>query len=93
MITYKYALERAREYLRDSEIPLQLTHEGEFSDGWFFCYQSKEYLETGNSSAQLAGNGPFLIDKQSGELHVLGTAKPLEAYLDDYVRGKSGKSE
>jgi hypothetical protein len=36
MITYEYALERAQEYLKDSEIALQLTHEGEFSEGWFF---------------------------------------------------------
>lgn len=88
MITYESALERANAYLKDSDIPLQLTHEGEFSKGWFFCYQSKEYLETGNFSAQLAGNGPFLIDKETGELHVLGTAKPLEEYLDQYVKSK-----
>jgi hypothetical protein len=93
VFTYEYALERAKEYLSDSDIPLQLTYEGVFSEGWFFCYQSKDYIETGNPSAQLAGNGPFLIDKQSGELRVLGTAKPLREYLDDYVRGKSEKSE
>ncbi|YCH71306.1 YrhB family protein [Pseudomonas syringae] len=42
-------------------------------------------------SAQLAGNGPFLIDKETGELHVLGTAKPLKEYLDHYVISKSKK--
>ncbi|MNJ40094.1 hypothetical protein D3C77_349800 [compost metagenome] len=88
MVTYEYALARAKEYLSDSDIPLRITHKGEFSDGWFFCFDSEEYLDTGNPSAQLAGNSPFLIDKQSGELHVLGTAKPLKEYLDNYVRGK-----
>lgn len=92
MITYAYALKKAREYLMCSEIPLEITYEGEFSEGWYFCYQSKEFLETGELSAQLAGNAPFLIDKQSGELHILGTAKPLESYLDDYVKGKISKS-
>ncbi|QMV65403.1 YrhB domain-containing protein [Pseudomonas berkeleyensis] len=91
MITYACALERAKEYLTDSEIPLQITFEGEFSEGWYFCYQSKDFLETGELSAQLAGNAPFLIDKQSGEIHVLGTAKPLESYLEDYMREKSLK--
>ncbi|MBX8498224.1 YrhB domain-containing protein [Pseudomonas cichorii] len=91
MIAYEYALQRAKEYLKDSEIPLQLTHEGEFSEGWFFCYQSKEYLETGDISTQLAGNAPFLIDKETGELYVLGTAKPLKEYLDHYVMIKSKK--
>ncbi|WP_447754779.1 YrhB domain-containing protein [Pseudomonas nicosulfuronedens] len=88
MVTYEYALKRAKEYLRDSEIPLRISHEGEFSDGWFFCFESEEYLDTGNPSAQLAGNGPFLIDKHSGELHVLGTEKPLKEYLDAYVKEK-----
>ncbi|KZL35774.1 hypothetical protein EIG75_26835 [Pseudomonas syringae] len=88
MITYESALERANTYLKDSDIPLQLTHEEEFSAGWFFCYQSKEYLEIGSFSAQLAGNGPFLIDKETGELHVLGTVKPLEECLDQYVMRK-----
>lgn len=91
MITYERALERAKAYLKDADIPLQLTHEGEFSEGWFFCYQSKEYLETGNFSAQLAGSGPFIIDKETGDLHVLGTAKPLKEYLDQYVMGKLKK--
>ena len=91
MITYAYALEMAKKYLDDSEVALQLTNEGEFSEGWFFCYQSKEYLETGCLSAQLAGNGPFLIDKETGELHVLGTVKPLKEYLECYVLSKSKK--
>ncbi|MDC6487945.1 YrhB family protein [Pseudomonas syringae] len=48
-------------------------------------------METVSLSAQLAGNGPFLIDKETGELHVLGTAKPLKEYLDHYVISKSKK--
>lgn len=93
MITYEYALKRAWEYLMDSEVPLQITCEGEFSEGWYFCYQSKEFLETGESSAQLAGNSPFLIDRQSGELHVLGTAKPVEECLMHYIQNKSLNSK
>lgn len=92
MITYACALERAKEYLMDSEIPLQITYEGEFSEGWYFCYQSKDFLKTGELSAQLAGNAPFLIDRQSGRLHVLGTAKPLESYLEDYIKEKAENS-
>lgn len=93
MVTYAYALELAKEYLKDSEVPLQVTYEGEFPEGWYFCYQSKEFLETGELSAQLAGNAPFLIDRQSGELHVLGTAKPVESYLEYYMKEKSLKSK
>lgn len=86
MITHEYALAKAEDYLKNSEIPVKLTLDGEFPDGWFFCYQSMEYLDTGNLSAQLAGNAPFLVDRHSGELHVLGTAKPLAEYLHDYTK-------
>lgn len=68
MIERKYAISLAREYLENSETPLQITYEGEFAEGWFFCYQSVEYVRTGDPSAQLAGNNPFIIDRNTGEL-------------------------
>lgn len=43
-----------------------------------------ENFETGDEAARLAGNAPFIVDKGSGEIHSLGTAKPLEEYLQDY---------
>lgn len=84
MITFDDAVKKANEYIKDTDIPLVITLQGRFSEGWFFCFQSKEYLETGDFSAQLAGNGPFIIDKDTGQLHELGTAYPLEKYLQDY---------
>lgn len=42
-------------------------------------------------SAQLAGNASFIINKEAGELYVLGAAKPLKEYLDHYVVIKSKK--
>ncbi|MDF7548990.1 YrhB domain-containing protein [Escherichia coli] len=47
-------------------------------------FEAREFLETGDEAARLAGNAPFIIDKDSGEIHSLGTAKPLEEYLQDY---------
>lgn len=89
VITFEDAMKKAVHYLQDSEVLLQMTFQGEFSEGWYFCFQSKEYMETGNPSAQLAGNAPFLIDRDTGELHALGTAHPLEDYLNEYVEGKA----
>lgn len=57
----------------------------------FFAINLKSIWRQGSLSAQLAGNGPFLIDKETGELHVLGAAKPLKEYLDHYVISKSKK--
>jgi hypothetical protein len=89
MFDYHYALKRAQEYLDDSEIPLQITEEGEFAGGWFFCFQSAEFLRTADPSDQLVGNCPFLIDRNTGELVELGTAEPLEEYLKRYMALKS----
>ncbi|CAG9415136.1 YrhB domain-containing protein [Providencia alcalifaciens] len=91
MITFDDAIKKANKYLKNTDSPLVITLQGRFSEGWFFCYQSKEYLETGEFSAQLAGNAPFVIDKDTGELHELGTAFPLEKYLQNYEEQKNSK--
>ncbi|MCA6924602.1 YrhB domain-containing protein [Pectobacterium versatile] len=89
MISFDDALEKANKYLEGDEPPVVITLIGRFTEGWVFCFQSREYLETGDSSALLAGNAPFIIDKDSGEIHSLGTAYPIEKYLQDYDEKKS----
>ena len=54
--------------------------------GWIFFYQSKEFLDAGIPSAQLAGNAPIIVNRNSFELRVTGTAKPLEHYLNEYEK-------
>lgn len=54
--------------------------------GWVFFYQSKEFLDHGMASTQLAGNAPILVDRHTFELRVTGTAKPLEQYLEEYEK-------
>ncbi|ALX92641.1 hypothetical protein AV650_03300 [Serratia fonticola] len=89
MITFDEAVKKANEYLSDTEIPVVITSQGRFSEGWFFCFQSREYIENGDPSAQLAGNSPFIIDKDNGEIHVFGTAQPLNEYLREYEEKKN----
>ncbi len=43
--------------IRESE-PLPL--HGRFSQGWYFCFEAREFLETGDEAARLAGNAPFI---------------------------------
>ncbi|MDF7670422.1 ribonuclease domain-containing protein [Orbaceae bacterium ESL0721] len=74
MITFDNAVQKANEYIKDSDIPLVITLQGRFSEGWFFCFQSKEYLETGESSCQskpnIQGPGPQrIIVGQKGEMY------------------------
>ena len=84
MITYHDAFAKANNYLDDANLPVVITLHGRFSQGWYFCFEAREFLETGDEAARLAGNAPFIVDKGSGEIHSLGTAKPLEEYLQDY---------
>jgi Immunity protein 35 len=42
--------------------------------GWIFFYNSRRYLETSDPLEALAGNGPIVVDRETGELHALGSS-------------------
>ena len=87
-ITYDQALANVLEHLEDSYVPVQIVRAEEFSEGWYFCYESIEYMRTQVFSSRLVGNGPLLVDRETGEMYVLGTSKPVKLSVDDYVREK-----
>ena len=58
----------------------------EANDYWVFFYNSSRFLETGNMSYALAGNAPFIVDKYKGEIHVTGTARLIESYMDEFEK-------
>ncbi|ABV15908.1 Uncharacterised protein [Citrobacter koseri] len=74
------------------QILLSSSHSTEDLQKVVFCFESMEYLETGDNASRLAGNTPFIIDKDSGEIFDLGTAWPLEKYLKDYEESKKARS-
>lgn len=43
--------------------------------GWVFFYDSKKFMDTGNLSYALAGNGPVVVLSRDGSVHRLGTAQ------------------
>ena len=49
-----------------------------------FCYQSDRFLALGNLLDQLAGNAPILVDRHTGATHDLGTAYPIEHYIEPF---------
>jgi hypothetical protein len=53
--------------------------------GWVFSYENKRYLETGDERERLIGNAPVLVC-HSGAVHMLGTERPVEEYLEDFRR-------
>jgi hypothetical protein len=34
----------------------------------------------------LAGNTPFIVDNKTGSLQVLGTAHPVDFYIEEYAK-------
>jgi len=89
-MTLESALEKAREYVEKqselSSIELvlveEITREEEF--GWVFFYDSKKYIETDDIDFAVGGNAPIIIEKESGVLHVTGTAYPVDKYVEAF---------
>jgi hypothetical protein len=51
--------------------------------GWFFFYNTKQFLATRDMDDALFGNAPILVDK-CGHVHVTGTANPIEHYVAEF---------
>ncbi len=52
--------------------------------GWVFFYSSRKYEETQIISYSLAGNAPIIVNKFDSSLHLTGTARETEYYIDKY---------
>jgi immunity protein 35 of polymorphic toxin system len=54
--------------------------------GWVFFYTSDRFLKTGDFSYGLAGNAPYIVNRDTGELLTTGTANPIDYYIAEYER-------
>lgn len=62
--------------------------------GWIFFYQSQKFLETGNFSEMLVGNGPIVIEKANGTIHSLGSGYyKLEDEIREFEIRRFGTSD
>lgn len=92
MLTFDEAKSMARDVVRRLEV--EAGEELAFLDdevlersfGWIFFYNTKRFLRTKKPRDALAGNGPLLVDKRRSSVIQLGTAHPIELYLDHYER-------
>ncbi len=98
MITYAEARLIAEKEVSDTErelgIPVAIRHaaDREVDIGYIFFYNSVAALEDPDSNLNLAGNGPLLVLKDSGELINLPTCMPLEEGLEE-IRRERGLNE
>ncbi len=61
--------------------PCVVLHTFERRYGWVVYYNSERYRETGDPMDGLAGNGPVVVLKDSGDLHALGSGRPVSEQL------------
>ncbi|CAN4277994.1 YrhB family protein [Pseudoxanthomonas sp. LjRoot125] len=60
--------------------------------GWVFFYTSKQFHETGDFRFALAGNAPYIVERETGRLIETGTAVPLDEYIANYERTGSSQA-
>jgi hypothetical protein len=52
--------------------------------GWVFFFNSARFFETGDQLEALGGNSPILVASASGQVTLLGTAKPVADSLRQF---------
>jgi Immunity protein 35 len=59
--------------------------------GWIFFCTSRRFLETGDYRDALAGNAPFIVDRDDGSVHTTGTGRPIEHYVAEYEQRRRSR--
>lgn len=67
----------------------------ERSYGWFFSYNTTEFVQTGNIADGLFGVGPVLIKRDNGNAIFLPSTYPLPKIVELYEKSmnKSGENK
>jgi len=94
MITREEALGIATAKIRSSwsiaeDEPLMSDEVREEDFGWVFFYGSRRFAETGDFRYAIAGNGPVVVERESGAVLMLGTAFGVDYQLNEYRRIRS----
>jgi len=81
-------LRKIYEFEKESGIKLALMENEtiEFESGWLFFYQSEKFIKTQNEDYLIGGNAPIIVDRYNSSLHVTGTSKSDEFYINMYEK-------
>lgn len=52
--------------------------------GWVFFYNSRKFIETGETMYRLAGNGPVIVNKRTGWIDFFGSLPTLDEIIANY---------
>lgn len=86
---------RLQEYESRGSPPLLLLEDRTITRpfGWIFFYQSRAYVDGDVVRHALAGNAPIIVDRDTGELRLTGTAHPVSHYVREYEAEKRLRAE
>lgn len=70
----------------EQEIELIISKIDEHGFGWVFFWSSKKWVEDNNFEYALAGNAPFLVERNTGRLITLGTSDSPDNYIARYLK-------
>jgi hypothetical protein len=94
MITFDDATEAAERHLRQMSeelgYDLAIDHGATMRGprGWMFFWNSRQYLEDGSLSDAMLGNGPLLVDAETGTVEPQSPLVSLDEY-HDVARGET----
>lgn len=54
--------------------------------GWVFFFNTKRFAETRDLVHALGGNGPVVVERETGRISPLGSARPPETEIAEYER-------
>lgn len=86
MITRSEAEQFVQKELADADLDLIITEVRDLQWGWVFFYNTREFAETRGFRDGVVGNAHYLVDARGGEVHITGTALPVEQYIKNYER-------
>jgi hypothetical protein len=52
--------------------------------GWVFFFNTKKFLDTGNSDYRIVGDGPIIVNKSTGEIKFCISYKTVEESIKEY---------
>ncbi len=56
--------------------------------GWIFSYDSRKFLDTGDFTYSILGNGPIVVDKETMEVRELGGGPYVERFISEYEKNR-----
>ncbi|TDP60090.1 YrhB domain-containing protein [Flavobacterium dankookense] len=94
MLTEKEITEVANKFIREIEEEAKMEllilqkHIIKKPYGIIYFYTSKKYYETKDDKYAVAGNAPFLVEKETGNIVEFGTGASEEYYILEYEAGR-----